>query len=80
MYQIRYPAKIFNRLKDPANEEDTPIRIVTRSSLRSWTKETLTPEEIRIIDEVNLYTCRGYGGYLDDKWVIVVIDDDIDTR
>ena len=80
MYQVRYPAEILDCLKDSSDEEDTSIRIVARRTLGGWPEEALAPEEVWVVDEVHLYARRGYRGDLDDEWVVVVIDDDVDTR
>ena len=80
MDHIGDPVQAFDRLQDASDEEDTAIRIVTRRSLRGRAEEALASEEIRIIDEVDLYACGGDRGDLDDERVVVVVDDNVDTR
>ena len=43
-------------------------------------KRLLRPKRSALSNEVDLYACGGDRGDLDDERVIVVVDDDVDTR
>ena len=80
MDDIWDPTELLDRLKSTTNEEDRSLVVIVGLRLGVCIEETLTLEEIIVVDKVHLHTCCGEGGHLDDQRMIVVVDDHIDPR
>ena len=77
MHDVRLPAEFLHRLQYSFTEEQAPFIIVLMEVPLLVSEDGLPLEEFLIVDEVDLHPDLRNGGYLDDQWVVIIIDDQI---
>ena len=80
MDDIWDPTELLDRLKSTTNEEYRSLVVIVGLRLGVCIEETLTLEEIVVVDKVHLKPCRGDGCHFDYKGTVHIIYYEIDPR
>ena len=77
MNYIWRPAEFFYGFQDAATEEYHPVLIVLEIFLLGITEYQLSLKILFVVDEIDLHPGTLDGSYLDDKRMVVVVDNQV---
>ena len=79
MDDVRSPSELLDCLKHTAGKEYGPFPIVLEELAVLVAIYALAMEIVLIVNEIDLHSCSGYGGNLDYKRPVYIVDDDVHT-
>ena len=80
MDHIWFPSEFLYCLKHAASEEYSSLSVILEEFPIFIAVHALAVEVVLVVDEIHLHSCSRNGSYLDYKWPVYVIDDDVHTR
>src|SRR5690606_11011642 len=76
---IGRPSEFFHGLEHPFAEDYHSVLVVVEELFVLIREDLFSPEKFFVVEKIHLKPGPRQGGYLYDKWVVVIIDNDVHT-
>ena len=80
MNHLWHPTELLHSFESATHEEDAALIVVRWRSHGFKLLGDILGEVVLIVDKIHLHTNRLQSGYLDNKWVVGIVDSDVHTR